>query len=366
MQRKPQNYITLTSGEKIFYNEKDIDQYLNRITVLYGAAMSGKTTLMFDILHILQRKIAIPIVFCPTTESDSNTTYRSSFPQSLIFQEVDLDKIEQIYNTQKIKAKKYKIANQLNVLRKLFDHVSTEHDQRMSSRIMSSYKKIMNKIDASNHDIATKKALTRQAKSKCDDSLRVQWKDCVRKNRHKFNGIKMREIEEIGLKYMDFNPHLLLIFDDCAAQAKAWSKSPIMKELFFNGRHTYITQIYTMQNDKSIPPFLRQNAHNSIFTDESSANAFFKTSSNGFSKDKQKFVERIVTHIFTIRNGLDTFTKLIHGSNWHQPFTVIIADQYENNRMGSSFIWEYDKKLPRKNQMMHDLANDKSYMESFH
>jgi energy-coupling factor transporter ATP-binding protein EcfA2 len=366
MMNGDQKYITLDTHEKIYYNERSSKQYLNRITVLYGASMSGKTTLMFDILHILKDKISVPIVFCPTTESESNTTYKFSFPACLIFQEVDLEKIEQIYSAQIERAKKYRIANLLNVLRKLFDHVSSDHDQRMSARIVNLFKKIISKIDASSHGFAIKKGLKKQASDTCDESLKNQWKDCIRKNRHKLKNIKLQENEKIGLKYMDFNPHLLLIFDDCAAQAKIWSKSPTMKKLFFRGRHEYITQIYTMQNDKLIPPNLRQNTHNSIFTDEFSANAFFAAKSNGISKDKQKLVRKIISDIFPLEGGINKYIKLIYSTYWHNPLTITIANEYDNVRMGSLYLWKYDKKLPRKNQTLYDLSDDKSYMQKFH
>ncbi len=361
-----QDHLTLSNGEKVFYNEKNINQYLGKITILYGATMTGKTTLMFDILQLLKEKIAIPIVFCPTADSDNNSTYKNSFPSSLIYREVNIDQIKQIYNTQKNRANKYKAANNLNLLRSLFNKIASEHDRSISNRILSTYKKATDRLERKNHDIGTKKALKRLLDDKKDKNLKAQWRNLISRNRDKLSKMDLSEMEKIVLKYLDINPHLLLIFDDCAAQARDWAKSPIMKELFFCGRHNYITQIYTMQNDKCIPPHLRQNAHNSAFTDECSANAFFGAKSNGISKPKQKLVEKISDNIFTIKNGLDTYTKLIYSNNWHQPITVTIADIHEDTKMGSQSVWEFDKSLPRKNQKMFDMDNDKSYMESFY
>lgn len=357
-------YITLSTGKKVEYNNKDSKQYLNRITILYGGTMSGKTTLMFDILHILKKHIMIPIIFCPTTTSDSNKTYKKSFPSSLIYREVDLEKIGSIYKKQKERAEKYKIANQMNILRKLFEKVASSSDKLISEKIMRTFTKIVNGIENSKQEFGIKRALKNSAEEERDHKLKTQWKDCIRENKKQLLTMQLKSIEKICLKYLDFNPNILLLFDDCAAQSNIWSKSPIMKELFFNGRHNYITQIYTLQNDKSIPPFLRSNAHISVFTDEFSANAFFSAATNSISKNKRKFVETIVSHIFN-NSGLNTHTKLVYNKFSNPSFTVTIADLRDAERYGCRSLWDYDKVLKRKNQDLFDLGNDTSYTESF-
>lgn len=55
------------------------------------------------------------------------------------------------------------------------------------------------------------------------------------------------------------DPRLLLIMDDCLADAKSWAKDEGIRQLLMNGRHFHITYILTMQYPLGIPPELRAN-----------------------------------------------------------------------------------------------------------
>lgn len=54
------------------------------------------------------------------------------------------------------------------------------------------------------------------------------------------------------------DPRAFLIFDDCLHD-KAWVKDEWIRQIFFNGRHYFITFIFTMQYPVGIPPHLRGN-----------------------------------------------------------------------------------------------------------
>ena len=55
------------------------------------------------------------------------------------------------------------------------------------------------------------------------------------------------------------DPRLLLIMDDCQAEAKMWKNSLLMSELFLNGRHLKITFIFALQYIIGIGPDQRSN-----------------------------------------------------------------------------------------------------------
>jgi hypothetical protein len=67
---------------------------------------------------------------------------------------------------------------------------------------------------------------------------------------------KAREKRKKG-KYID--PRAIIIMDDCLASKGTWAKEEIVHELLFNGRHSQITYILTMQYPLGITPELRSN-----------------------------------------------------------------------------------------------------------
>jgi hypothetical protein len=63
--------------------------------------------------------------------------------------------------------------------------------------------------------------------------------------------------KEEGKKEID--ERILVVMDDCISDAKTWSKSENLKEIFFNGRHYNITLIIVSQDIVAIPPSFRSN-----------------------------------------------------------------------------------------------------------
>ena len=114
------------------------------------------------------------------------------------------------------------------------------------------------------------------------------------------------------LKYLDFNPNLGLIVDDCAAQIKQWGKDETIGKIFYQGRHNFITSIYTFQHDKLLDTNFRQNAFISIFTTEKCARAYFTRPTNNFDKDEQNKVKNILKEIFVPSDPAKKFQKLIY------------------------------------------------------
>lgn len=55
------------------------------------------------------------------------------------------------------------------------------------------------------------------------------------------------------------DPRALVVMDDCLAAKGLWAKDPLIYELLFNGRHSKITYILTMQFPLGISPELRGN-----------------------------------------------------------------------------------------------------------
>ncbi|NBP85256.1 MAG: hypothetical protein EBU54_08710 [Mycobacteriaceae bacterium] len=106
------------------------------------------------------------------------------------------------------------------------------------------------------------------------------------------------EDERYSLAYLTFNPRLLLIFDDCAAQLKPFFTKDIFRMLFYQNRHSFITVILSCQDDTDLPANLRKNAFVSFFTEPVVCASNFERASNKFSKPARAYVAEIAPEVF--------------------------------------------------------------------
>jgi hypothetical protein len=108
----------------------------------------------------------------------------------------------------------------------------------------------------------------------------------------------LSEDERYSLHYINFNPRLLLIFDDCAAQLKPLFSKEIFRLLFYQGRWGFISTIVLAHDDTDLPPNLKKNAFTSIFTEPIVSSSFFDRSTNKFPKSTRQFIQEILPEIF--------------------------------------------------------------------
>jgi hypothetical protein len=94
----------------------------------------------------------------------------------------------------------------------------------------------------------------------------------------------LSEDERCCLQHLHFNPRLLLIFDDCAAQLKPFFNKDVFRLLFYQNRHSFITVVLCCQDDTDLPANLRKNAFLSFFTEPVICTANFGRQANQFSK----------------------------------------------------------------------------------
>ena len=104
--------------------------------------------------------------------------------------------------------------------------------------------------------------------------------------------------ERHALHYLHFNPRLLLIFDDCAAQLKPFFNKELFRKIFYMNRHSYITVIICCQDDTDLPTNLRKNAFVSVFTEPIVAVSNFERASNQFPKSIRAVVAEICPEVF--------------------------------------------------------------------
>lgn len=345
-------YMNCSDGTRIYYVPRDHTIYMDKSSLLYGETGSGKSTILIDILYMLRGKISMVFAFCPTDYIDNS--FKNIIPECMIFGEVDIDSLKSIWMAQRERAKIYETAKNLNVLLSLFKRIASSQEKRLAKLIIEkSETSIRDVVNNDRLDWGIKKNEKRRIGKERDKNLSTLFKDCIRDGIHKFRNMDLDEDELIAKKYLDFNPRIAIIFDDCLSSASKWKNEEVFKKMFMEGRHIYITQIYTLQDDKGIPPYLRKNSINSIFTSTNCASTHFETSSNGYSASEKKKAKKMIEQVFAQQRGeAPHYKKLVYNKKDADRFGVTIADVHDDNsfQVGSRYTWKYTEKLPRKDK----------------
>jgi len=341
------DYISYEGG-KIYFIEKRPEIYEDKIILLYGETGSGKTHILVEILHLLKDRISIPLVFSPTNFADSE--FDGMIPPECIYDNVDIKKLEDIWNTQGDRTIKYKIANDLCILKSLFDRVASQHDMSKADRIVSFTRRTLQELNYNTKlNMGSRRSEKLFIEKQRNKSLIRLYKEHIKSNRNNLLDMDLDKQELIAINFLDMNPRIVLIFDDCMSTAKEWSKTEVVKKLFYTGRKYFITQIYTLQDDHGIPPDLRKNGMFSIFTSSNLASIYFETTSNGITSQDKKDAKKIINVVFREKRGAHPhYQKLVYDKTKADKFMYTVADEYDDFRIGSSYAWKYTDKLPKK------------------
>jgi len=337
---------------KTRFLDKTYKHYLNKSTILFGASGSGKSTILIDILFQIKDHVPIIFVFSPT--SDTNNAFDGIVPAPLVYQNVDIEILTSIYNRQQAATKIYNTVNNIQTLRAIFITVASPGELKSETVALSNASKLINKQQNSTIGIAEKKQAVADISNLRDKYLIKLYKNTIRNNKelakHKVPGTATQYV----LKYLDFNPNCVVVLDDCGAVLKRFQKEEVVKKIIFQGRHSHINIILTLQDDLNLDSSIKKNAFVNIFTTARCATAYFERGSNSFSKKDKELAARIITNTFTASSD---FKKLAYIRDDIDPFRYIVADIHENFQFGAPSIWTLCNKISKNNNIC-DFKND--------
>ncbi len=342
--------LHLDDGSKLQWFHKNYKDFLNKTTIIYGRRESGKSTLVLEIMYLLKDRVSIPFIVSQSNASD----YVDKVPRNCIKTDITKEWLEEFLSVQKGRADIYNRANDIRILKTLFDKVKNSQMDNVEKLKCSSAEKYIRSIESNPRlDYSTKRERIKAIQDIRYIELIDLYKSVIRMNKHtlisQFDRLSRDEI--CCFNYLDYQPHALLILDDCASKLKKWVKeSTIIKEIFYNGRHSYITFIITTQDDKEIESELRKNAMVSIFTTQQAATANFGRASNAYPKHEKNKAELCTKRIFhndLHKNGLKikNHKKMVYIQNKEDPFMYMIAEIYDNFTIGCPSLWALDEKL---------------------
>ena len=341
--------LVLSDKTKLRWMPKSHKNYLNRTTIVYGRTNSGKSTIIEEIMYLC--KDFIPTVFVIAPTNASNNAYTNKIPSQFIRKDLDVEWLDKLLKRQKYSSGAYINSNKIELLKKLFNRISDATSTSIEESIIKKAHSSIIYIEESNMEFVQKKKQKTQILADRDEMLKKLYKTSIRYNKIKLEQMsELSKSEKAALSFLDFNPNIMLILDDCASIfKKMYKKSSAIKEIFYEGRHYFFTTIIASQDDKEIDSELRKNTTMSIFTTAQSATSNFERSSNGYPKHEKMRAKTCIETVFRQdENGSKHFQKLIYVQNESDPFRYTIADIHDDFRMCSQPLWDYSDRIKDK------------------
>ena len=165
-----------------------------------------------------------------------------------------------------------------------------------------------------------------------------------------------------ALEYLDINPRLMLIIDDCSEKFETWMKyfkkteENVFESILYRGRHNKITLVLAAHDDKIIDTKLRKNARVVIYTTGQSVITSFNKPGNGFSLQERKEAEKKSAKIFgEDSTEIKSHQKFCYIRDDVHPFRYTIANLYPDFDLGCLPLRELIGKMPKKDD---DIASN--------
>lgn len=325
-----------------------IDYFLNRSIIVYGPTNSGKSVIITHILKQLREKIPNVIVICPT--NNMNHVYTGLVPDQLIHSEVTPELIKNIVKKQEAGGEIYNNANDINKLYSIFEFCSTSDERFKYNNFINAFKdmeKKLNSDDGLHQMIKTKKL--KELRSTHESNMREFFKSIILIHKDKILQSTASEAVKKIVKYMYYNPNILLIMDDVGGDATTWGKYKEIRKLFFQGRHYHITFIIALQDEVMLNKDLRTNSFINIFTKESVVSSYFERKTNAYPVSEQKLYKGMAKTIFNNEdqeidkygNVIENFKKLCYIRDGCEfKIYYLLATIHDKFRFGSSTLWK--------------------------
>jgi hypothetical protein len=368
---------TINNEDEKLYVEKDLylpkikeeyKTFLNKSINLYGSSNSQKSTIIIQIMHILKNHV--PSCICFNMTENSNNTFKKLLPDALIHTTLEIATLESIWKRQETLTEIYKKVNNIDNIKELIHLFEESHS------FENNISKIQNKKNEEVELLNTKKLdknilileknkindkfneieiiLTKKYIHNIKDKIK-NISNCLKKGKglskeeedYYFKYKNLDDDKKIIIKYNDINPHLLIIFDDCAASIKPITKTDIIRKLFYQSRHNNITFICAAQDEIDLDASLRKNARMTILCDSNCAAGFFERTSNAFGKPLKLLTRKIINKLFIAEHK---YKKLVYNKDSINQLEWIEATVIEPFSFCSENVLEFIKSVSKTNE----------------
>jgi hypothetical protein len=291
--------------------------FVDRTIAIYGPSKTGKTVITKHIMNTVKEHIEQILIVAPT--EPSNRSYEGFVDPPFIHYRMYLADpnhpkkddgvkgamrfLEAVWQRQEMMAAIYTRANNAEVLAKLYGRLpkaDRAEGLRYIEAINDKRGRVIERVRKQfAAEAGRREEKVKEVNEKFKKMLILLYKKYIAPQYETlWECSDLDEGERYSLYYLNFNPRLLLIFDDCAAQLKPFFNKDIFRLLFYQGRHSFITAIMCCQDDTDMPTNLRKSAFLSFFTTPIVCLSNFERSSNKFPKTERKLVNEIIGDVF--------------------------------------------------------------------
>jgi hypothetical protein len=311
--------LLLESGAKIARLTITPKMLIDHTIVIFGPSGTGKTVITKHIMKQLNGPIEQAIIIAPS--EPSNQSYKGIVDPPLIHYRLYLPDpanpkkddgkkgalrfLNAVWDRQEMMASYYTRANDLKTLAQLFtrlpEHVRKEGLERIKSMNArrEAVTRLLTKKYSNVEDAGVCAEKIKEINQKFQKMLVLVYKKYIYSMHAELLGrADLTEDERCCIVYINMNPRLLLVFDDCAAQLKPFFNSEVFRKLFYQNRHSFITVVVCCQDDTDLPANLRKNARLTFFTTDVIARSNFERTANQFPKETKLLVNEMVKPVF--------------------------------------------------------------------
>lgn len=332
---------------------KKVPNIINRSIIFYGPTKCGKTTLMLNFMNILKKAVPNVFIFSPTNVGKHE--YDKLVPRQLVFESLNLEDLERISKRQMEAANVYSVSNDINVLESLFRMVVSPSDNEALDSLLRKKDKAIREIKK-NLPVEKQVEKINEIEETCKNRIIEFYKKRIAPARESLERMNLSSQQKLALKFLNFNPNVLVLFDDTTSeienvikedhkrQQKSKAKGQavegeIVKNFFYQGRWYYISHWYAVHNETALKPEVRNNAFYSIFCEKSMATAYFQRGTNGFTPEEKKKAEAVIEAVFN-PSIAPPFAKLVYIRE-ERKFYYVVADLCSDFKMGSEALWKF-------------------------
>jgi hypothetical protein len=356
--------IYADDGTPIPWIEKNKDEYLDKVTLVYGGTNSGKSTLIEEIMYLCKDSIPNFLVIAPST---STAAYKKKLPLRCIKEDFTKKLLLTLWKRQCAFTQLYNISNDISILESLFKKIPSRETSIIVAAMSQSAEKHRNFVN--NNDtlnFAQKKAQISAIDTQLNKKLKIMYKKTIERFKSNLESMNLNDKETIALEYLNINPRLMLIIDDRSEQFKGWMKlfkkgetNPI-ESIFYRGRHNYITAIIACHDDKLLDTELRKNARVAIYADSTALTSSLNKTQSGFSPQEKKIMFKIGNKIFDDTGTIKHHQKFVFVRNSPVPYRYTIADIYPEFELGCIPMRDLTSAMPK----IEDNLEDNPFVKS--
>ena len=312
-----EGFILTETGKKIPGLVIGASMFIDRTVAIYGPSKTGKTVITKHIMKAVNGHIEQIIVIAPS--EPSNRSYEGFVDPPFIHYRLYLADpanpkkddgakgalrfLEAVWKRQEMMAAIYTRANNAEVLAQLYGRLPKAtrlEGLRYIEVINGKRGRVIERVRKQYAaEAGRREEKVKEVNEKFKKMLVLLYKKYIAPLYEElWERDDLSEDERYSLYYLTFNPRLLLIFDDCAAQLKPFFNKDIFRLLFYQNRHSFITVVLCCQDDTDLPTNLRKNAFLSFFTEPIVCMSNFERSSNKFPKPTRALINEIIGDVF--------------------------------------------------------------------